>query len=62
LQLNGTHQLLVYADDVLYWEEATYFKENAEALIVASKDVGYCGTDLNDGPSITHITANLLLS
>ena len=22
LKLNGTHQLLVYADDVIYWEEA----------------------------------------
>ena len=26
LKLNGTHQLLVYADDVSYWEEATYIK------------------------------------
>ena len=22
LKLNGTHQLLAYADDVIYWEEA----------------------------------------
>jgi hypothetical protein len=22
LKLNGTHQLLVYADDVIYWAEA----------------------------------------
>jgi hypothetical protein len=26
LKLNGTHQLLVYANNVLYWKEATYFK------------------------------------
>jgi hypothetical protein len=33
LKLNGTHQLLVYADDVNILE----VKENAETLIVASK-------------------------
>jgi len=39
LQLNGTHQLLVYADDdinILGGSVHT-IKENAEALIVASK-------------------------
>jgi len=43
LQLNGTHQLLVYADDVniLGGSVRIYaIKENAEALVVASKETG----------------------
>jgi len=41
LKLNGTHQLLVYADDVDMVEGSVHtIKENAEALIVASKEVG----------------------
>jgi len=41
LQLNGTHQLLVYTDDIniLGGSEHT-IKKNAEALIVASKEIG----------------------
>jgi hypothetical protein len=36
LKLNGTHQLLVYADDVnILGGSAHAVKENAEALIVA---------------------------
>jgi len=38
--LNGTHKLLVYADDVntLYWEGSVHtMKKNGEALVVASK-------------------------
>ena len=38
LELNGTHQLLVYADDVNILGESVHnVKENAEALVVASK-------------------------
>ena len=37
LKLNGTHQLLAYADDVnILGGTACSIKENAEALIVAS--------------------------
>ena len=41
LKLNGTHQLLVYADDVnIFGGSVHTTKENAEALIVASKEIG----------------------
>ena len=41
LKLNGTHQLLVYADDVYMLEGSVRtLKENAEALIMASKERG----------------------
>jgi len=41
LKLNGTHQLLVYADDVNILGGSVHtVKKNAEALIVASKEVG----------------------
>jgi len=41
LKLNGTHQLLAYADDVNILGGGTHtVKENAEALIVASKETG----------------------
>ena len=41
LKLNGTHQLLVYADDVNILGGSVYtVKENAEALIMASKKIG----------------------
>jgi len=41
LKLNGTHQLLVYADDVNILGRIVHrIKENAEALIVASKEIG----------------------
>jgi hypothetical protein len=39
LKLNGTHQLLVYADDVLGRSIHT-IKKNTEALVVASKEIG----------------------
>jgi hypothetical protein len=41
-KLNGTHQVLVYADDVniLGGSVHTATKENAEALVIASKETG----------------------
>jgi len=41
LKLNGTHQLLVFADDVNILGRSVHtIKEKAEALIVASKEIG----------------------
>jgi len=41
LKLNGTHQLVVYADDDIYWEEAyILYRKNVEVSIVASKESG----------------------
>ena len=41
LKLNGTHQLLAYADDVNILGGSAYtVKENAEALLVATKETG----------------------
>jgi hypothetical protein len=41
LKLNGTHQLLAYADDVhLLGDNIDTIKENKETLIYASKEVG----------------------
>ena len=41
MKLNGTHQLLVYADDVNILGGSVHtIKENAEALIVSSKETG----------------------
>jgi len=41
LLLNGTHQLLAYADDVNILGGSVHtVKENAEALVVATKEIG----------------------
>jgi len=41
LKVNGTHQLLVYADDVNILGQSVHtIKENAEALVVASMEIG----------------------
>ena len=41
LKLNGTHQLLVYADDVNIMVDSVHtIKENAEALVVGGRETG----------------------
>ena len=41
LQLNGTHQLLSYADDVNMLEGSIHtLKENTEALVAATREIG----------------------
>jgi hypothetical protein len=41
LNLNGTHQLLVYADDVnLVGGSVHTIQENTEALVVVSREIG----------------------
>jgi len=41
LKLNGTHQLLAYADDVnILGGNILTLKENAEALIAATREIG----------------------
>ena len=45
MKLNGTHQLLVYADDDnILGGSVLIIKENAKAFVVASKEIGL---DLN---------------
>ena len=41
LKLNGTHQLLAYANDVNILGESIHaLKENAEALVAAAREIG----------------------
>ena len=41
MKLNGTHQVLVYADDVnTLGGSVNTIKENAEALVAATKETG----------------------
>jgi hypothetical protein len=41
LKLNGTHQLLVYADDINILGGSIHtIRKNTEALVVASKEIG----------------------
>ena len=39
LKLNGTHQLLAYADDSIWGGSIHAIKENAGALVVGSKEM-----------------------
>jgi hypothetical protein len=50
LKLNGTHQLLVYADDVNILGGSVHaIRKNTEALVVASKEIGFWWGDLREG-------------
>ena len=40
MKLNGTHQLLVYADDVNILGRSIYTVKNRETIVVASKETG----------------------
>jgi hypothetical protein len=40
LKLNGTHQLLIYADDVYTLGGSVHIVKKAEALVVVSKETG----------------------
>jgi hypothetical protein len=55
LKLNGTRQLLAYADDVsLLGDNVDTIKKNTETLIVASKEVALCNTSAPSTDCICH--------
>jgi hypothetical protein len=55
MKLNGTYQLLVYAHDVIKLGGSVHsIKENEDALVVASKEIGL---ELN-----VHKTKNMIMS
>ena len=43
LELNGKHQLLIYADVNILGENSQIVRENAENFIKVSKDIGFRG-------------------
>ena len=48
LKLNGTHQLLAYADDVNILVGSIHtLKENAEALVASTRETGLEGVLIN---------------
>ena len=52
VKLNGTHQLVGYTDDVNILGGSVHsLKENAEALVVASKEIGL---EVNGTPKKLH--------
>ena len=40
MKLHGTHQILVYADDIILGESVHTVKKNTDAVISSSKDSG----------------------
>jgi hypothetical protein len=40
MEMNGTHQFLVYTDDVIFVEDVNAMKKDTEALLEASREVG----------------------
>jgi len=59
LKLNGTHQLLVYADDVNILPGRVYtVMKNTEAVVVASKEIGLeVNAEKIFGPMRNEVTA-----